>query len=163
MTESRLTKKIMLGLQLLVVAFGLLRLVGDTFRIKTLDQIGFASGFSPLPLVFSDREGVEDFAHLIKIDYATKSGSKKTTEFDQTFYRNLEGPLYYVGTYSVAIAYFPRFPKSLWQPVLLHGFCNHGAMAKAMKEQELIDRVEINIHHLEKAGLHWKEAFTCAP
>ena len=153
----------MIGLQLLVVAFGLMRLFGDTFRIKPLDQIGFASGFSPLPLVFSDREGVEDFAHVMKIDYVTESGLKKSTTFDQTFYSNIKGPLFLVGTYSVAIAYSPRFPETLWRPALIYGFCNGGTLAVAMNEKELIKSVEINIHHLEKAALHWKETISCAP
>ena len=120
MTSSRFKKNLILWLQCFVVAMGLIRLVGDTFRIKTLDQIEFASGFSPLPLVFSDRQGVEDFAHLIKVDYQTKSGLKKSTVFDQKFYSNIEGPLNLVGTYSVAIAYFPRFPEMLWKLSLIH-------------------------------------------
>lgn len=163
MTSSRLKKNLILWLQCFVVAMGLIRLVGDTFRIKTLDQIGFASGFSPLPLVFSDRQGDEDFAHLIKIDYQTKSGLKKSTVFDQKFYSNIEGPLNLVGTYSVAIAYFPRFPEMLWKPALTYGFCHQGTLARAMNETENISSVEINIHHLEKSSGHWKESFTCAP
>jgi hypothetical protein len=163
MTISRSKKNILTGLQLLVVAFGLMRLFGDTFRIKTLDQIGFGSGFSPLPLVFSDREGVEDFAHVMKIDYTTLSGLKKSTVFDQAFYSNIQGPIFLVGTYSVAIAYSPRFPETLWRPVLEYGFCKGRTLALAMNEKESIRSVEINIHHLEKAALHWKETITCAP
>lgn len=162
MKNASLKKKLITGLQLLVVAMGLMRLVGDTFRVKVLDQIGFASGFSPLPLVFSDREGVEDFAHVMKLDYVTMSGEKKSTYFDQKMYSNIEGPLSLVGTYSVAIAYSPRFPKNFWLPALTRGFCQNGALAKAMNEKELIKSVELNIHHLEKSHLHWKENIECA-
>ncbi len=162
MNRSRLTKNLVILLQLLVVIMGMMRFVGDTFRIKKLDQLGFASGFSPLPLVFSDREGIEDFAHVMKIDYVTMSGLHKTTYFDQKFYSNIEGPLNLVGTYSVAIAYSPRFPEMLWRPALLHGFCNNGTLAKTMKETELIRSVEINISHLEKSYLRWRQSLECA-
>jgi hypothetical protein len=149
------------SLQILVVAMGLMRFVGDTFRIKILDQIGFASGFSPLPLVFSDREGVEDYAHNMKINYETISNIKKTTYFDQTMYGNISGPLHLVGTYSVAIAYSPRFPENFWKPVLTFGFCNHGSLSQALKEIELIKSIEIEITHLEKANLKWIQKIEC--
>lgn len=155
-------KKMIIGLQLFVVAFGLMRLIGDTFQIKMLDQIGFASGFSPLPLVFSDRGGVEDFAHAMKINYVTVSGKSKTTYFDQKMYSSIKGPLSYVGTYSVAIAYSPRFPENFWKPALIRGFCHRGALAQAMHEQELIKTLELKILHFEKSHLQWTEKIECA-
>lgn len=141
---------------------GMMRFIGDTLQIKKLDQIGFASGFSPLPLVFSDREGVEDFAHVMKIDYVTASGTKKTSYFDQKLFSSIEGPLFLVGTYSVAIAYSPRFPEMLWKPALLFGFCNGGTLAKSMHETELIKSVEINITHMEKSYAKWRQTLECA-
>ncbi|MBC7712898.1 MAG: hypothetical protein H7177_06140 [Rhizobacter sp.] len=162
MESNRHKKTLILGLQLVIVAMGLLRFAGDTFRIKKLDQIGFASGFSPLPLVFSDREGIEDFAHIMKINYVTVSGIHKSVDFDQKFYSSIPGALSMVGTYAVAIAYSPRFPEMLWKPALVYGFCNHGTLARTMNENELIKSVEIRITHLEKNYLTWGQKLECA-
>ena len=162
MNSDRLKKNLIISLQLLVVAAGMMRFFGDTFRIKKLDQIGFASGFSPLPLVFSDREGIEDFAHVMKIDYVTVSGAHHTTYFDQKFYSHIKGPLSLVGTYSVAIAYSPRFPENFWKPAIIHGFCNRGTLAKSINEDELIKSIEITISHFEKSYLFWRQNLECA-
>lgn len=45
-------KKIIIHcLQLLAVLLGLMRVAGNTFKIKKLEEIGFFSGFSPLRVV----------------------------------------------------------------------------------------------------------------
>lgn len=143
------------------MGLGLLRFIGDTLRIKSLDQIGFVSGFSPLPLVFSDRGGVEDFAHHMLLSYVTLSGLKKEILFDQKLYSKIEGPLYLVGTYSVAIAYSPRFPKDFWEPVLQYGLCKDGSLKSAIGEKEKILSIEIDIQHFENKTKHWREKIVC--
>ncbi len=126
-----------------------------------LEQSGFASGFSPLPLVFSDREGIEDFAHSMRINYITQSQKKKSVTFDEDFYSKIDGPLYLVGTYSVAIAYSPRFPKNFWVPVIQYGFCKDSTLKKAINEHEKILTIEILINHYENIEKQWKENISC--
>ncbi len=147
-------------LKILIIVLGLSRFVGDTFRIELLDNLGFASGFSPLPLVFSDRQGIEDFAHEIKLTFHNES-NKKIVYFDQQAYTNIEGPLNRVGVYAIALAYSPRFPKSLWENVLKVGLCKNGALYKAFLLDSNVDKVFIEISHLERKNLFWNIEVLC--
>ncbi|MBY0414369.1 MAG: hypothetical protein K2Q18_09395, partial [Bdellovibrionales bacterium] len=121
-----------------IVLLGLIRFFGDTFQISALDKIGFASGFSPLPLVFSDRKGVEDFAHVIDVTYQLKNGQTKEKIFNQEVFLNLKGPQTKSSIYAIGLAYSTRFPEALWGNTLRYGFCNVGPMAQAFNEKEEI-------------------------
>lgn len=144
-----------------IVFLGLIRFLGDTFQIKPLDQLGFISGFSPLPLVFSDRMGIEDFAHQIQIKYSIDN-HEYNKEFNQEAYANIEGPLTRVGVYAIALAYSPRFPKNLWENTLSYGFCKNGPLAKSIHAHKEIENVKVDILHLKDTTKKWEINFTCS-
>ncbi len=155
-------KKLRLSLQLFLVFIGLIKFIGDTFHLPKLEQLGFAIGVSPLPIVFSDRTRMEDFAHKITIRYNTKKNpASKSKEFDRAAFREMNGPLYFVGAYTIALAYSSRFPPFLWKPALEKGFCRQGPLALALKETSDMASATIVIEHLSNQQLHWENKITC--
>lgn len=56
-------------LMVLVIVLGTLRFYADLFHLKKLDVMTFGLGLSPLPIVFSNRGGVEDFANVAFVNF----------------------------------------------------------------------------------------------
>ena len=61
----------------LLLALGLLQMVGYAIGSQPLRAIGAATAASPLPLVFSDVKGLETFASEFSLSVETRDGQKK--------------------------------------------------------------------------------------
>ncbi len=154
-------KSLKATLEIMIVVLGLARFVGDTFRFKKLDAISFAFGVSPLPLVFSDREGVEDFAHQTKILILDNNQEKVEKYFDKKAFQNLTGSQSRVAIYSIALTYSPRFPELLWRNAIQKGFCNNGALAQSLELKSEIKKATVLTTHLIDPNKTWSFNIEC--
>ena len=63
-------------LRLLLVAIGLLQIIGFATGQKWLKGIGQIMVASPLPIVFTEQQGCETFALDFSIEYEDETGSR---------------------------------------------------------------------------------------
>ena len=108
---------------IVIVAIGLLQIIGYTLRIKSLRGIGAAMGSSPLPIVFTEVKGVETFAADFYLQYMDSSGQKKEIQITPELYGKLKGPYNRRNVYGAAISYGPVLKKDIWESVLQYGLC----------------------------------------
>ncbi len=153
--------KVKIILEVFIVCLGLTRFIADTFQFKKIDAISFAFGASPLPLVFSDREGVEDFAHQTKIIAQGNDQIAHEKVFDKHAFRNLTGSPSRVATYSIALLYSPRFPELLWRNAVQTGFCQNGPLAKALDFPSELFNVRVETSHLFDPQKKWSFNVKC--
>ena len=147
----------------LLLALGLAQVFGKVFQFPSLQQLGYISAASPLPLVFTDIYGYETFASDYELEYTTVSGHKgKITKMDRKYFSALAAPHNLKGTYSIAIAYIPIFPENMIKSVLECGYCNKGRLAKAIGIEEPLQEVVLNIK-TKTAGRNkqWRFVLKC--
>ena len=103
-----------------------LRILSQVTSIESLDGIGFMTGFSPLPIVFSDKSGYEDFTTRINISFPQKNGKTIEQKLDYKIISKLDGPLYRIGILGVSLGYAYRFPEEFWLKNWKYMFCESG-------------------------------------
>ena len=143
---------------------------GHLFNATILQNIGAITVASPLPLVFTDRWGMEDFASRYFVKWkgasdatgsARISGARRLKSSD---FRRLPGPFTRKDVYATAVAYAPRLPETLWRPVLEYGFCRSGPLWTALAVGIPFGSFQLEVA-TQTAGRSdtWKFDVTCAP
>jgi hypothetical protein len=118
---------------LLIIALGLVQVLGYMLGNKTLRGLGMATCSSPLPIVFTEVKGVETFASDFFIQFTDDSGLKQRVQITPALYSTLKGPYNRRNIYGAAIAYGPVLKKDLLESVLQYGLCKK----VLLKEMEL--------------------------
>jgi hypothetical protein len=103
-------------------------MAGYIFGSVALRGIGAATAASPLPKVFSDVDGLETFASEFTLRYRNADGTVSETPITPQLYGRLGGPYNRRNVYGAALAYAPRLPASLWEPVYCYGLAPHGPL-----------------------------------
>ena len=145
----------------LLVLMGTMRFWADLFQLKKLDAITFALGISPLPIVFSNPEGVEDFANTVHVEFDHFHGRKTKLQFDRNVFGDLPFSPNLRGVYGIGLAYSSHFPEKLWGPALQFGFCKNGDFARAFR-QEIPKSVKVLIAHAENEKQKWEHTVQCS-
>jgi hypothetical protein len=107
-----------------VVLLGLLNLLGHVSGAASVSRIGFLSAASPLPLVFTDRGGYEDFATTYRLEIRCAAHRSHSVEVDKRHLARLAGPFDRRGAYVSAFLYAPLLDDELFRAVATSGFCS---------------------------------------
>lgn len=133
-------------LSVLLLAVGLLEPVGYMTGIGIFEELGYISVSSPLPIVFTDRAGMEDFASRYTLSWTRKDDGKTLEkEITSTDFARLSGPFNRRGVYATAIGYPPRLSARLWKPVLLYGFCRSQVLGMAIGETSPLHSFQLTL------------------
>lgn len=103
-------------------------MVGDALGISWLKGLGVASGFAPLPKVFSDVDGHETFAAEFTFVENSEEGGTTRNTITPELYGRLRGPYNRRNVYGAALSYAPRLPEEVWRPVFCYGLSEDGPL-----------------------------------
>lgn len=143
MESPSLTWRNRAGVALLVVA--LAQMLGDVIGWRPLVGLGAAWGVSPRPRVFSDVDGLEPFASAFTFTWVDSTGEPQQLEITPSVYSRLSGPYNRRNVYGAALAYAPRLPDALWQPVYCYGLAANGPLRAELGLPATTDRLATEI------------------
>lgn len=126
-----------------LLAVGLSQMAGDVLEIPVLKGIGAASVAAPLPKVFSDVAGLETFASGFELEADTSRGVVRRP-ITPELYARLSGPYNRRNVYGAALAYAPRLPAEIWEPVFCFGLAPQGPLRRELGVPA--DATAIRIH-----------------
>jgi hypothetical protein len=112
-----------------VLSVGLLQALGYVLHNDTLRGLGIVSVASPLPLVFTDRNGFEDFASRFDLRLVGTDGVVREHTLTASDFSQVGGPFNRRAPYAAAIAYAPRLPRRSTRPILHYAFCKTNLLA----------------------------------
>jgi hypothetical protein len=118
----------------LLVAVGLVGMVGDLLGLPTLYGLGLATHASPVPKVFTQREGLEGFSARYELRYDSVAGPQ-TVELTPERYARLRGPYPRRNVFGAALAggpFLATHPQlgGLHDQVSRWAFCDHDVLAE---------------------------------
>lgn len=111
------------ALYAIVIAVGFLRVVGWVLQNDTVKGLGGITTASPLPIVFTEVNGVETFASDVFVVFEDHADSTQRLRITPAVYSKLSGPYNRRNVFGAAIAFGPVMEKDLWQSVLGYGLC----------------------------------------
>jgi len=111
-------------------ALALAQMIGDVAGWRPLVGLAAAWGVSPRPKVFSDVDGLEPFASTFNLRWQDESGAAQELEITPELYARLAGPYNRRNVYGAALAYAPRLPEALWQPIYCYGLAADGPLRR---------------------------------
>ena len=117
-------------LRILLVAIGLLQVIGFATGQKWLKGIGQITVASPLPIVFTEQKGCETFALDFSIEYEDENGSRGLIPVTPQVYANFDEPYNYRNVLGAAISYGAILPEKIWRPILEFAFINPGNIGR---------------------------------
>jgi len=109
----------------MIVLIGLLQSIGYLTKIENIRNLGVLTTASPLPIVFTDVNGVEAFAADFYLNWNDKSTNSKQIKITPALYAQLKGPYNRRNAYGAAIAGGPILPEKIWKPILKYGLCQN--------------------------------------
>lgn len=107
------------------------QMLGHFIGSLPLRGIGAATTIAPYTKVFSDVDGYEPFASAFTLRYRDAGGAFVETSITPALASRFGGPYNRRNMYGAALAYAPRLPDSLWQPVFCHGLV-HGPLREEL-------------------------------
>ena len=138
----------------LLIGIGSLQLLGLVIGNDTIRGLGFATGASPLPLVFSKFRGVENFAADFFIDVEFDNGDRLETRLTSEMYSNLKGPYNRRNPYGAVLAYGPMLTEKhevqLRDQILRYGICSNGPLARELGYEQIIRSATISFRSKTK-------------
>lgn len=117
--------------RLALVIVGLLQAVGHVVQWPTLRGLGAITVASPLPIVFTQQNGVETFASDFTLEAETSDGPL-SLPITPAIYSRFEAPYNYRNVIGAAISYGPLLPAPMLQSVLGYCFQSPGPLSKAL-------------------------------
>ena len=117
-------------LRLLLVAIGLLQVIGFATGQKWLKGIGQITVASPLPIVFTEQKGCETFALDFSIEYEDENGSRGLIPVTPQVYANFDEPYNYRNVLGAAISYGAILPEKIWRPIIEFAFLDPGTIGQ---------------------------------
>lgn len=112
-------------LYIVVLAIGLLQIIGYLTKVKIIRDLGVVTASSPLPIVFTEVKGVETFASDFFFQFTNQNGSLEKIKITPEIYSKFKGPYNRRNIYGAAISYGPVLPEKIWKAVLTYGLCNN--------------------------------------
>lgn len=145
---------------LLLLAIGCTQMTGYLAGCKTLRGLGAASAASPFPKVFSAVRGYETFAADFEIVY-DDGGETVRVPLTPERYALLRGPYNRRNVYGAALAYGPRLPRDLWEPVFRHAMRQDGAFHRELGLPASARNVRVEVR--SRTAGHETETYTLWP
>ena len=114
-------------LVLLLILLGSLHTIGHLHGLNGINGIAFATGASPLPLVFTSYNGFETFSTTFVLNATLANGTTIEFPINNKNYQNMLGPYNRRNVYGAIFAYGPFFNTvqtiRLRQRILSYGLC----------------------------------------
>lgn len=107
-----------------LIAIGSLQMLGYVLGSRAVRGIGAVTAAAPLPVVFTEVNGVETFASDFFVLYDDAQGSPQVLKITPALYKKLAGPYNRRNVYGAAISYGPVLPEPIWQSILQYGICD---------------------------------------
>jgi hypothetical protein len=147
-----------------LVALGMSQMVGFATGLDGLRLAGRASAAAPFPQVFFDADGLEPFASVGQLEWATADGQRRITPITSQLVAAMDGPFHRAHTYAGLIGYAPRHPERLWRSVLHVGLCGQGPLARAAGLTEPVQTATLHMA-TTTAGRNdaWSFVIACSP
>tara|TARA_B100000282_G_scaffold94276_1_gene66428 strand:+ start:1071 stop:1595 length:525 start_codon:yes stop_codon:yes gene_type:complete len=117
-------------LRILLIALGLIQIIGFATGQKWLKGIGKITVASPLPIVFTEQEGCETFALDFSIEYEEENGSRGLIPVTPKVYANFDEPYNYRNVLGAAISYGAILPEKIWRPIIEFAFLDPGTIGQ---------------------------------
>lgn len=147
-----------------LLGVGLLEIIGYLSGSDVLSGLGALTAASPLPLVFTDREGMEDFANQYFLSWMTRGQKKSTAQLTSQEFSRVSGPFGRKGAYATVVGYAPRLPAELVRSVLKQGFCQRHILAQALIGEPDIQSFELKLSTRTTGRADsWSYTVSCDP
>lgn len=152
---------------LLMVILGSLSVIGLLTHTPAIRGVGFMSGASPLPFVFSKYNGIETFATKFDLDIAFQNGTETNILLDGKLYNRLQGPYNRRNVFGAIFSHGPFFDKAnmikIRQQILHWGLCQPGNLAHEFGFETPIKSVIVNIRSKTagQEGKLWQISTVC--
>jgi len=115
----------------LLLAVGLMQMIGDLAGLPALKGIGAASVASPAPKVFSSAGGLETYSTRFFLEWVDTSGDEHSLEITPEVYARLRGPYNRRNVYGAAMAYGPVLSTNEHTAPMLSAVMNYGLCGDA--------------------------------
>lgn len=116
----------------IVVLIGALQIIGYVIKIEPIKHLGILTASSPLPIVFTEVDGMETFVNDFYIQWKDEEGQNQQVEITPEIYSRLKGPYNRRNIFGAAIAYGPILPEEVSKTILRYGLCN-GILAEELQ------------------------------
>ncbi|BCX47833.1 hypothetical protein HAHE_17410 [Haloferula helveola] len=103
---------------IVLLVLGMLQMTGYLVGSKVMRGLGLATGIAPFPKVFCEADGYEAFAASFRLEGRQADGTAWTCDLDPERYARLEGPYNRRNVYGATLAFAPRLPEDLRDPLL---------------------------------------------
>ena len=116
----------------LLVGVGLLQIAGYLSGQSWLKHLGVATVASPLPVVFTEVNGVETFALDFELYFQNEVGAaREVIPISSELYAAFKAPYNFRNVLGAAISYGPVLPDAITASVLTYAFQSPGAVASS--------------------------------
>lgn len=157
-------KNILLCLLLLI---GLTSSIGHITNNGKIKGLGFASGASPLPLVFSVYNDIETFSTTFDIEATLLNDTVIQINLNKDNYGLLKGPYNRRNVFGAVFSHGPFFNMDtmikLRQRILYYGFCEKRVLIKEFGYDEYVKSVHITVKSktVGNEGKVWTMSVRC--
>lgn len=130
-------------MQSLLVLVGLMACFGHALGVGSLVSAGALTVASPLPLVFTEKKGVETFALDFNLVWEDEKGITQRRAVQPGLYDDFHAPYAYRNVVGAAFSYGPILPENMVRSVLASAFRPGGELRKALGLEKERLRVEV--------------------
>ena len=118
-----------------LLAIGMLQMVGDLAKIAPLKGIGAATVASPAPRVFSVAGGLETYSTRFFLEWTDREGAPHSLAVTSQIYSLLQGPYNRRNVYGAAMAYGPVLAidertKPMFDAVVNYAMCGDAPLLR---------------------------------
>ena len=121
----------------ILLAVGLLQMVGDLAGVPALEGLGAATMISPAPRVFSSVKGLETYSTRFFIRWTDASGERHELELTPTVCARIRGPYNRRNVYGAALAYGPVLARDPRARPMLRSVLAYALLGEAPLLREL--------------------------
>jgi len=98
----------------------MLQMIGYVTKIEKIKQLGALTASSPLPIVFTEVQGVETFVNDFYIQYRKEDGVMEKVLLTPEIYAQFKGPYNRRNVYGAAIGYAQVLPEEIREAILMY-------------------------------------------
>lgn len=114
---------------ILLIALGFMKIAGHLTGSKAVKGLSTVFCSSPLPIVFTKQQGIENFA----ADFYLTAGQDPTPPLiTPEVYSRIKGPYNRRNVYGAAIAFAPILPEDFRNRVFQYGLCDPGPLSEEL-------------------------------
>jgi hypothetical protein len=145
-----------------LTAYGFLSLAGHVSGVRVLTAAGQILVAAPLPVVFTDRGGFEDFALEYTVEGRMVEGREFRTKITRENMAQLHGPISRRGVYMTAFSLRPNLPDRVADSIFKYGFCGTNILPEALGVPGQTDNAAIHVTTRTRGEFkYWRYGIDC--